>query len=267
MTVSSTTAPSSGGPEELFSKPALWASFAGLPRHGACPLGLHKAGLLDSRPDVDTLRTSRPLHATRTARRRTATLVSILESRDALAIGARCWRADARPVDIPPSAFGNVKHFRRTSRSTILASARHTGRLASHRLGPDSRRFVDGALVWLRESRATLQPPPDRRCPLHSPYCDPIPPTARLGDGTGFLHRSDEVRPGRTMSRIEGSWRIRTFHFSEDILSWIEQGHEDAMRCVGDVKRALDLVHKSREARAARDRAVDALDEDGFGSA
>ncbi len=49
-----------------------------------------------------------------------------------------------------------------------------------------------------------------------------------------------------------------------NILDWMEQGYEDAKRCVGDVAQLLELRYRAAEVRGLLKEKVHALDEDGF---
>ena len=194
--------------------------------------------------------------------------VSIFESEDMLtdlvAVGGmllELW-------DTPPSEFRHIQSLPPEERkATILASAAMPIVLQARRLGPDDRRFVDGVLgdYCTRQGNTPAEPLVDQAGCTHlivthssdgSPWRrDRFPNTTVL-----------EVRPGQTMRRTEGfAGETRDmFNFSEDILYWIEQGYEDAMRCVGEVKHSLDLVGDAREASERRRQAVDHLDNDSF---
>ena len=194
--------------------------------------------------------------------------VSIFESKDELAdllaVGGKLldlW-------DTPPSEFRHIQSLPPEERkATILASAAVPIVLQARRLGPDGRRYVDGVMggYRTRQGNTPAEPLIEReRCThlivTHSSDGSPWR-RDRFSDTTVL-----EIRPGRTMRRTEGfAGETRDmFNFSEDIQSWIEQGYEDAMRCVGEVKRALDFTETGRQAREQRTQAVDALDNDGF---
>ena len=170
--------------------------------------------------------------------------------------------------DTPPSEFRHIQSLPREERkATILASAAVPIILQARKLGPENRRYVDGVLggYRMRQGNTPAEPLVNKERCTHlivthseegSPWRrDRFPDTAVI-----------EIRPGRKMRRTEGFMgeTMDMFNFSEDIRSWIDQGYEDAMRCVGKVKRSLDLIDKSREARERRRRAVDDLDNDGF---
>ena len=235
---------------------------------------LQRAGLLElALADLDTIENHLDSCMKRVLRGGGLPLyVSLFESKDILtdigqAVGGRLldlWST-------PPAEFRLIQSLPRDEqKATILASAAFPIVLQARRLVPDGRRFVDGGLGGWRERQGNTPAAPlvdDASCThlIVTHASDGSPWRRDRFPGTEVI----EIRPGRTMGRIEGvigDFRDM-FNFSGDILSWIEQGHEDTMRCVGDVKRALGLVHKRREARADRDRAVDALDDDGFGSA
>ena len=187
--------------------------------------------------------------------------VSILESEEILTdinhiVGGKLldlW-------DTPPAEFRHIQSLPRDEKkATILASAAIPIIFQARRLGPDGRRSVDGGLGGWRERQGNTPATPlveDAGCThlIVTHASDGSPWRRDRFPGTEVI----EIRPGRTMKRVEGfmgDFRDM-FNFSGDILSWIEQGHEDTMRCVGDVKRALDVARKSTEASVQRDRAV-----------
>ena len=170
--------------------------------------------------------------------------------------------------DTPASEFRHIQLLPVEERkATILASAAIPIVLQARRLGPDKRRFVDGVMGGYRTRQGNTPAEPL----VEQAGCTHLIVT-HSSDGSPW--RRDrfpdaaviEIRPGRTMGRKGGGVgeTLDMFNFSVDIRSWIEQGYEDAMRCVGDVKRSLNLASNVRHARARRRRAVDALDDDGF---
>ena len=196
--------------------------------------------------------------------------VSILESENILTDLSHVAGNLSDLWDTPPAGFRHIQSLSRDEqKATILASAAIPIVFQARRLGPDGRRNVDGGLGGWRERQGNTPATPlveDAGCThlIVTHASDGSPWRRDRFPGTEVI----EIRPGRTMKRVEGfmgDFRDM-FNFSGDILSWIEQGHEDTMRCVGDVKRALDVARKSTEASVQRDRAVAALDEDGFGS-
>ena len=194
--------------------------------------------------------------------------VSIFESEDMLTDLVAYGGMLMELWDTPPSEFRHIQSLPPEERkATILASAAMPIVLQARRLGPDDRRFVDGALGGYRTRQGNTPAEPL----VQQAGCTHLVIT-HSSDGSPW--RRDrfpdttvlEIRPGRTMRRTEGfaGERRDMFNFSEDIRSWIEQGYEDAMRCVGEVKRSLDLVSAARQAREKRRQAVDDLDNDGF---
>lgn len=170
--------------------------------------------------------------------------------------------------DTPPSEFRLIQSLSPDEqKATIMASAAIPIVLQARRLGHDGQRYVDGVMggYQTRQGNTPADPLVEQAGCTHlivthsedgSPWRrDRFPDTAII-----------EVRPGRTMKRTEGFMGEARdmFNFSEDIRSWIGQGYEDAKRCVGDVKRSLDLTDKAAQAREQRDRAANALDEDSF---
>lgn len=194
--------------------------------------------------------------------------ISIFESEDMLtdlvAVGGKLldlW-------DTPSSEFRHVQSLPLEERkATILASAAIPIVLQARSLGPDQRRYVDGVMGGYRTRQGNTPAEPL----VEQAGCTHLIVT-HSSDGSPW--RRDrfpdttiiEVRPDRTMLRTGGflGETMDMFNFSEDIRSWIEQGYEDAMRCVGEVKRSLDLVDVAKQARERRRKAVDALDNDGF---
>ena len=231
----------------------------------ALTMALYKAGLLDV-PLADAKTLEKMLDRQLRLIQRGEGLplyVSLFESEDPLTdlwhlVGG--WLLDL--WDTPPSEFRHIQSLPPDERkTTVLASAALPVILQARRLGPDGRRYVDGGMGGYRTKQGMTPAAPlveDAGCThlivTHSSDGSPwrrdwFPDTVVL-----------EVRPDRTMSRT-GSDILDMFNFSEDaIRSLIDQGYEDAFRCVGEVKRSLNLIHKGREARARRDRAVDALD-------
>ena len=196
--------------------------------------------------------------------------VSILESKSILTdlsvIGRKIF--DLR--DTPPPEFRHIQSLPEDERkATILASAAIPIILQARRLGPDRRRFVDGVLGSLRTMEGNTPAEPlvrDAGCThlIVSHSSDGSPWQRDRFPDTQII----EIRPGQSVGRSKGfmSETLDMFKFKKEIRSWIKQGYEDTVRCVGGVKRSLDLVDKSRKARVRRDRAVDSLDDDGFGS-
>ncbi len=170
--------------------------------------------------------------------------------------------------DTPPSEFRHIQSLPRDERkATILASAAMPIVLQARRLGPDNRRFVDGVLGGYRTRQGNTPAEPlvehagcTHLIVTHSSEGSPWP--RNRFPNTVVL----EIRPGRTMRRKEGfaGEKRDMFNFSADIHSWIEQGYDDAMRCVGEVKRSVELVGAARQAREQRRQAVDDLDNDVF---
>ena len=239
----------------------------------AVALALKKAGLLElALADVKTLEKNLDRCMQHVLRGGGLPLyVSIFESEDILTdIGHVVGGKLLDLWDTPPAKFRHVQSLRRDERkATILASAAIPIVFQARRLGPDGRRNVDGGLGGWRERQGNTPATPlveDVGCThlIVTHASDGSPWRRDRFPGTEVI----EIRPGRTVRRIEGCMGDfrDMLNFSGDILSWIEQGYEDTIRCVGDVKRALDVARKSTEASAQRDLAVDALDEDGFGS-
>lgn len=232
-------------------------------------IGLERAGLLSlSLADAESLEKMLDRGMKRLLKGKGLPLyVSIFESEDVLtdlaAVGGllELW-------DTPPSEFRHIQSLPPAERkATILASAAMPIVLQARRLGPDDRRFVDGVMGGYRTRQGNTPAEPL----VEQAGCTHLVVT-HSSDGSPW--RRDrfpdtevlEIRPGRTMRRTQGfaGEKRDMFNFSEDIQSWIEQGYEDAMRCVGEVKRSIDLVSAARQARDNRRQAVDDLDDDGF---
>ena len=194
--------------------------------------------------------------------------VSIFESGDVLADLSTIMGKLLDLWDTPPSRFRHIQSLPAGERkATILASAAVPIVLQARRLGPDDRRYVDGVMGGYRTRQGNTPAEPL----VEQAGCTHLIVT-HSSDGSPW-HRDIfpdttiiEIRPGRTMRRTEGflGETLDMFKFSEDIRSWIEQGYEDAIRCVGEVKRSLDLVGAAGQARERLSKVVDALDNDGF---
>ena len=232
--------------------------------------GLEKAGLLSlALADVESLEKMLDRGMKHLLRGEGLPLyVSIFESEDMLTdlLAIVSKFLDLR--DTPPSEFRHIQQLPPDERkATILASAAIPILLQARRLGPAGRRYVDGVMGGYRTRQGNTPADPlveQAGCThlivTHSEDASPWR-RDRFPDTTVI-----EIRPGRTMRRTEGPMgeTLDMFNFSEDIRSWIDQGYEDAIRCVGDVKRSLDLTDKARRAGERRRHAVNALDEDGF---
>ncbi|MEL6400788.1 MAG: patatin-like phospholipase family protein [Cyanobacteria bacterium J06626_4] len=71
-----------------------------------------------------------------------------------------------------------------------------------------------------------------------------------------------EIRPKKDMQR-EG-WKDLISFNSSSIQYWIEQGYEDAQRCLGRVGDYIALRHLAGESQREKKRALNALNMDGF---
>lgn len=72
-----------------------------------------------------------------------------------------------------------------------------------------------------------------------------------------------EVRPKQAITKESMMKDLLGFK-ADKINQWIEQGYEDAQRCIGDVARVLQQQTESRLAIEKRNAALQALDDDGF---
>lgn len=72
-----------------------------------------------------------------------------------------------------------------------------------------------------------------------------------------------EVRPQQSIHPEGGLESLVNFNPAR-LESWMQQGYQDAARCVGNVFDTIDLLSKAERAAAARDATIQCLEEDGF---
>ncbi|WP_135550890.1 patatin-like phospholipase family protein [Paenibacillus cymbidii] len=125
------------------------------------------------------------------------------------------------------------------------------------------KRYVDGGLGGAMTSKGNTPIKPL----VDAGYSNCI--VVNLSDGS-FFNRNDfpgttiiEVRPQHSLH--PNGFLSSMFNFRrERIQELIEQGYEDAKRCIGDALTAVRLVHRGRTVAEERDNALARMEGDGF---
>ena len=189
--------------------------------------------------------------------------VSIFESRDNLetlidtAMGAMGIR------DTNPSEFRHVQSFpAEQQRDVVLASASLPLLFAAQEI--DGKRYADGGIGGWQKSQGNTPITPL----ITQANCNHIIVT-HLTDGS-LWNRYDfpnttilEVRPKKPITQESMLKDLLNFK-ADKINHWIEQGYEDASRCIGNVARVLKQQAESISVIEKRNAVLQALDDDSF---
>ncbi len=245
--------------QALVLPPWLKAALAAL-TPAASPL-LDRGGLCSDAPisnalkrflDLEALRKGKPFH------------VSVYRSHGKawldFVIGALGL---AGMIDTPDSEFLHLQALPESEQvQAILASAAIP--LFFKAKTVEGRLYVDGGTGGARQVQGNTPVPPL----VSAERCDRII-VCHLSDGSLWSRHEFrntqiiEIRPGRSISR--GSMLGDMVGFDKaNILDWMEQGYDDAKRCVGSIADRLKARHKAAEARKRLREKVGALERDGF---
>lgn len=264
------TIPSGAAPGSAFKWTGTAATLTGRSvLLGGLFMGLRKAGIMEgSWADPQEIEATVGRHLTDTALDNGLPFyVSLFESgrglQDRLHLLQKLLGTGTKPSE--------VMHVQSLSaadrRAAVLASAAIPLILPARTI--QGRRFVDGGMGGDHVTQGNTPAEPL----VTQAGCTHLIVT-HLFDGStwrrdGFDATVLEIRPRRSTQRHEGVFGMAgdfldMLNFTDAIPAWIEQGYEDTMRCVGDVKQALDLVATRANAEARRDAAIDKLATDGF---
>jgi len=188
--------------------------------------------------------------------------VSIFESEDTLHTVVNTVMGMLGLADTTPSEFRHVQMCPEAiQRDIILASASLPILFAPQTI--DGKRYLDGGIGgWLTAQGNTPIGPL-----ITSANCSHIIVT-HLGDGS-LWNRHDfpdtiilEVRPKTPITQESMVQDMLNFK-ADKINRWIEQGYDDASRCIGNVSFVIRQQAEAKTAQSLRDAAVASLD-DGF---
>lgn len=189
--------------------------------------------------------------------------VSIFESRDSVETLIETAMGVLGIKDTNPSEFRHVQSFpAEQQRDVVLASASLPLLFAAQEI--DGKRYADGGIGGWQKSQGNTPITPL----ITDANCSHVVVT-HLTDGS-LWNRYDfpdttilEVRPKNPITQ-EGMLKDVLNFKADKIHYWIEQGYEDASRCIGDVARVLKQQAASSAAITQRNAVLQALDEDGF---
>ncbi|MDP3837521.1 MAG: patatin-like phospholipase family protein [Methylococcales bacterium] len=189
--------------------------------------------------------------------------VSIFESRDSLETVIETAMGILGIKDTNPSEFRHVQSFpAEQQRDVVLASASLPLLFAAQEI--DGKRYADGGIGGWQKSQGNTPITPL----ITEANCSHVIVT-HLTDGS-LWNRYDfpdttvlEVRPKNPITQ-EGMLKDVLNFKADKIHYWIEQGYEDASRCIGDVARVLKQQAASSAAITQRNAVLQALDDDGF---
>ena len=189
--------------------------------------------------------------------------VSIFESRDSLETVIDAAMGALGIMDTNPSEFRHVQSFStEQQRDVVLASASLPLLFAAQEI--DGKHYADGGVGGWQKSQGNTPITPL----ITEANCSHIIVT-HLTDGS-LWNRYDfpdttilEVRPKNPITQ-EGMIKDLLNFKADKINYWIEQGYEDASRCMGDVARVLKQRVESNSAIEKRNIVLQALDDDLF---
>lgn len=189
--------------------------------------------------------------------------VSIFESRDSLETVIETAMGALGISDTNPSEFRHVQSFpAEQQRDVVLASASLPLLFAAQEI--DGKRYADGGIGGWQKSQGNTPITPL----ITQTNCNHIIVT-HLTDGS-LWNRYDfpettilEVRPKNPITQ-EGMIKDLLNFKADKINYWIEQGYEDASRCIGNVARVLKQQAESISAIEKRNAVLQALDDDSF---
>lgn len=159
------------------------------------------------------------------------------------------------------SEFFHVQSFAsEKQQDVIIASAALPFLFATQQI--NGKLYSDGGIGGWRKSQGNTPITPL----IEQAHCSHVIVT-HLTDGS-LWNRHDfpdttilEVRPKQAIAKDRMDKDLLGFK-ADKINEWIEQGYEDAKRCIGDVANALKLQANAQSARVERDLGVSLLDDD-----
>lgn len=189
--------------------------------------------------------------------------VSIFESRDSVETLIDTAMGALGIVDTNPSEFRHVQSFpAEQQQDIVLASASLPLLFAAQEI--DGKRYADGGIGGWQKSQGNTPITPL----ITEANCSHIIVT-HLTDGS-LWNRYDfpdttilEVRPKNPITQ-DGMIKDLLNFKADKINYWIEQGYEDASRCIGDVARVMKQQSESISAIEKRDAVLQTLDDDSF---
>jgi NTE family protein len=189
--------------------------------------------------------------------------VSIFESNDNLVTVLDTAMAALGITDSKPSEFRHVQSFpAEQQRDVVLASASLPLLFSPQAI--DGKRYADGGIGGWRKSQGNTPITPL----ITEANCSHIIVT-HLTDGS-LWNRYDfpdttilEVRPKKPIAQESMVKDLLNFK-ADKINYWIEQGYEDAQRCIGDVRRVITQQEQSKSSIEKRNTVLQALDDDLF---
>lgn len=165
----------------------------------------------------------------------------------------RCVAAATGLRDTPDSEFLHVQSLtEENQRNVLMASAALPILFEARKIG--DQKYTDGGQGgWSKaQGNTPIQPLIDAGCNMVI--------VTHLGDGS-LWSRHDfpdttvlEVRPQQSMARADGAlggFRDLLGFDASKIPSWVEQGYEDALRCLGRVKEAMEVRNQLSTSRQA----------------
>ncbi|MCX7091991.1 MAG: patatin-like phospholipase family protein [Methylobacter sp.] len=189
--------------------------------------------------------------------------VSIFESDDVAETVLSAAMGALGITDSRPSEFRHVQSFPdEKQRDVILASASLPMLFAPQEI--DGKRYADGGIGGWQKSQGNTPITPL----ITTANCTHVIVT-HLTDGS-LWNRHDfpdttilEVRPKKPITQESMLKDLLNFQ-ADKINQWIEQGYEDASRCIGDVARVLKQQAESTGAIEKRNTVLQELDDDIF---
>jgi NTE family protein len=189
--------------------------------------------------------------------------VSIFESRDSVETLIDTAMGALGIVDTNPSEFRHVQSFpAEQQQDIVLASASLPLLFAAQEI--DGKRYADGGIGGWQKSQGNTPITPL----ITEANCSHVIVT-HLTDGS-LWNRYDfpdttilEVRPKNPITQ-DGMIKDLLNFKADKINYWIEQGYEDASRCIGDVARVMKQQSESISAIEKRDAVLQTLDDDSF---
>jgi NTE family protein len=186
--------------------------------------------------------------------------VSIFESKDSMDTAINTAMGILGIADTAPSEFRHVQALPSDKqRDIILASACLPIVFASQKI--DGKHYVDGGIGGWRKAQGNTPITPL----ITMAHCTHVIVT-HLSEGS-LWNRHDfpettilEIRPRKPITQESMLQDLLNFK-ADKINYWIEQGYEDASRCLNDVFNVLKLQAASQAAQAVRDSAIAQLDD------
>ena len=207
--------------------------------------------LIDAYTSPEKLRKGLPLY------------VSIFESDDSVDTVISAVMGILGVVNTLPSEFRHVQSFPNDKqRDVILASASLPMLFEPQEI--DGKRYTDGGIGGWQKAQGNTPITPL----IEMANCTHIIVT-HLGDGS-LWNRYDfpdttilEIRPKKPITQESMLKDLLNFK-ADKINRWIDQGYEDASRCIGDVAFLINQQKESQLAINKRNTVLQALDDDNF---